>query len=289
MKLRGLNVRVISSKKNQRLKRSVKHPRWPQFLALASILLLGTAGFFLFFSPSSPGPKPAKAVAASHAANVPAANKGFLVVSASRTPTPNADRVYYIISNGVHSKRQLSKAIASDPVVARQYANFNLHKLRFIHLRRGRYAYVSYRIGDMTFWTKNKVRIYAGETLITDGTHYGRARCGNRLSEVPRKPVSSWQPSEQQLGAPDLPIVPASLLLPAPLHFSLRPQSPVGSDGPIFPPIFLPPGGGVGHSPPILPVLPSQPTSAPEPGTLLLLSCGLALLFVQSLWNLLRG
>jgi len=47
--------------------------------------------------------------------------------------------------------------------------------------------------------------LHAGETLLSDGEHLARTRCGNRVSEVPRAPVSSDEPEET---AGDVPVGP---------------------------------------------------------------------------------
>lgn len=52
-----------------------------------------------------------------------------------------------------------------------------------------RFAHVSYRKGDRLFWTRNKVRIPAGERILTDGRHEIRARCGNRIEDSPEGEV----------------------------------------------------------------------------------------------------
>jgi hypothetical protein len=56
-------------------------------------------------------------------------------------------------------------------------------------------VYVSYRKGDDIYWTARKVMLQAGETLLTDGRNEMRARCANRISDVPRSPVEPHAPS----------------------------------------------------------------------------------------------
>jgi hypothetical protein len=116
---------------------------------------------------------------------------------------------YSIVPGGIHSLAELRQAMKRDPVVAAAYAKFNLSKFRVIKLRHDEYMYVSYRIGSDVFWTKKRLRICKGETVVTDGEYFARTRCGNQLSQVPQ--VSTWS-SEPPPAVLDTPVVgsPAS-------------------------------------------------------------------------------
>ena len=56
--------------------------------------------------------------------------------------------------------------------------------MRAVTLTAPRSAYVSYRRGDRTYWTRDRVWLKAGETVLTDGATTIRARCGNCVSDV---------------------------------------------------------------------------------------------------------
>jgi len=66
-------------------------------------------------------------------------------------------------------------------------------------------VFLSYRVGDAVYWTSRPVRLPHGETLLTDGINYARARCGNRISETPRTPVNDTEPAPEALDTPQPP------------------------------------------------------------------------------------
>jgi len=150
-----------------------------------------------------------------------------------------------------------------------------------LRLDRPALMYVSYRLNNRVYWTRNRMTIPAGETLISDGESYARVRCGNRLSPVAALPVSVSEPASEKLENPDwVPPLLANLMpgegfgdYPYPTNLPAFPALP--TSGPVasgtppvgFPPI-LPPGvtplGSNTTSPP-------PPVSTPEPGALALL------------------
>ena len=194
---------------------------------------------------------------------------------------------YSIIPGGVASAEELRAAVAQDPVVAAHYAAFDLANARVFQVQEARSVYVSYRKGNDVFWTSKKLRLAVGETLITDGQHISRTRCGNQISDEPRMPVSlAGDPEPQLLDTP----VPYEIIEP----FVASIGGEIGGGGtpanavPSF--TLASAGGGVGGtiggpgilSAPIIPatggVFPgpgnSTPISTPEPGTFILLSTG---------------
>jgi hypothetical protein len=204
---------------------------------------------------------------------------------------------YSVIPGGVETAQDLRRAVAADPIVAQHYAGFDLARAQLIHLHGAREAYVSYRIGDRIYWTKRKLKLAAGEGLLTDGTREARTRCGNRVSYVPQAPVSPVEPPEEsfeialppvviEIPPPDLSFNSDSPLIPPGLDTSL-PFSPPGAGGG-FPPFGTPiVGGGGGSSPPWVPptggegVIPptTPPISTPEPNSAMLLVVGLGALY----------
>lgn len=209
-------------------------------------------------------------------------------------PSGRAVFPYSVIPGGVRSGQELAEATQHDTLVAQHYAGFQLRNARMIHLKKDRLAYVSYRLGERIFWTRHKVTLHAGEALVTDGKTMARGRCGNRLSDSPKAPVSDREPGERILSTPVFVPDPAPLGFPVedsplarialpPRTFGPPPNAPPGGPfPPFFPPIF--PGGLGTPSRPPGPPPPGPPTVAtPEPASALLVLLGLAGLALASL------
>ena len=176
-------------------------------------------------------------------------------------------------------------------MVGKHYSDFKIGKSHTIQLDRPVAMYVSYRRNNQVYWTRNKMVIPAGESLISDGENLARVRCGNRLSPVAAKPVAAIDPDRESLETPEfVPPLLASLLpgesaemspgsvdgspsAPGPLS---APTSKSGSPyTPNQPPLLGP--GGPPHSIPIPPPPPPPPpVKTPEPGSLGLLFAGAA-------------
>jgi hypothetical protein len=104
-----------------------------------------------------------------------------------------------VVPGGVHSVEEAREAVAGDPVVARHYRDVMIDALRVEPVRSPRAVYVSYRRGNDVYWTKKKLVLHAGETLLSDGVSQVRARCGNRVSEQWQTPVSDVDPPDEAL------------------------------------------------------------------------------------------
>jgi hypothetical protein len=204
------------------------------------------------------------------------------------------DRILYpysVIPGGVRNPADLRNAVAHDEVVARHYSDFDLREVRVARLKEARAVFVSYRVGSRIFWTKNKLNLPAGETVVTDGEHMARTRCGNRIAEAPVGPVLNNEPSPEAMeipadggllaapeSSPELPLaVPPTTAIVAP------PQPPGSIFIPIIPPLF--PIGGTPSSPgiptgplppPYVPPPPPPPISTPEAPEYLMVMAGCA-------------
>lgn len=183
---------------------------------------------------------------------------------------------YSVIPGGARDADELRAAVAHDRVVEMHYIVFNLPNTHVIRLDHNEAMYVSYRMGEHVFWTKKKLMLLKGETLLTDGQHLARTRCGNRLSETAEVPTSLREPSRAALETPAAPDLTGVVAPP--------PELPLSPIGPLVPPgaatpnanAFIPPIVPVfwGSGPPGTPGIPVSPrTGIPEPSTLMLL-CG---------------
>jgi hypothetical protein len=199
---------------------------------------------------------------------------------------PQNERILYpysVIPGGVRSREELSANIASDPVVARHYADFAVQQTRIFSSKEAQFVYVSYRIRNNVFWTAKTVKIPKGETLITDGQSSARTRCGNKVSVLPQGPISQEEPPIETFEMPiiagteppppDLARVPEVALDLARVPESaleLRPNSPLTHYIAAQPPRILP-----YYYRPLF-SMNSQSFDVPEPGTLSLMFIGLA-------------
>ncbi len=155
---------------------------------------------------------------------------------------------YSVIPGGARSAQELAHAIDTDSVVAGAYRDVDPETMRPWIVRAERLAYVSYRKNDRVFWTKKKVRIYEGETILTNGQTEIRGRCGNGISMEPLLPTSEDEPEETAFDAlSDVgPLLVSFNLTPAGLPLVTAPSldgevgAPLpGSLGPLL-------GGGAG-------------------------------------------
>ena len=173
------------------------------------------------------------------------------------------------------------------------YPTFESTKCKMIKLAADADVYVAYRRNGKMYWTQKKVHLATGEEVVTDGTLFIRARCGNNFSSTAKKPTEINSPTGAELETPDtepIPtpaetssLTPPSLLTPefsepSPPVETEQPPSVEGGQGPPieypYPPIAIT-GGGGGFPPPVEP--PPPPATTPEPNTFLLLGSGLCI------------
>lgn len=222
---------------------------------------------------------------------------------------------YSVVPGGFENAREMKWIAEHDPVVAEHYAGFDYDHAREVRLVLARTVYVSYRIGNHVYWTHRRVSLHKGEKLITDGKMTARARCGNRVEEVPQKVMSAEEPPvakfEEPIGdgkgtAMQSPPVPfESALLTRPAAPGAEPTAPLSLYNPIsgggWTPLFPPPLPGGSVCPPIKkgggkePVTggvnnkkkkggpcSGPPESVPETATWLLLVFGITVIYLSS-------
>jgi len=108
---------------------------------------------------------------------------------------------YSVIPGGARNAQELARAIQTDEVVADHYRDLDPSTMHPQTVPVARMAHVSYRLNDRVFWTKKPVRIYEGETILTNGQTEIRARCGNAISMAPLLPTSDDEPESTEFDA----------------------------------------------------------------------------------------
>lgn len=127
--------------------------------------------------------------------------------SIARSLRPNYP--YSIIPGGAYSRADLIASVHRDPVVRNHYQDFRLDRLHMVAAETDQLMYVSYRKGSQVFWTKRRLRVPAGELLLTDGVHYARARCGNRIATQP--PAEPTRTADLTQDPPELDLPPFTM------------------------------------------------------------------------------
>ena len=223
------------------------------------------------YSPVKPNPARVKQAVSSGLAS-----EEYAVFMAGRPGRPAY--LYSVIPGGVASVEELRQAMENDPVVAREFKGFDFPRARLVQVSEKQLMHVAYRMGDKVYWTRKKVTLHPGEMLISDGKIVARTRCGNRVAATPLGPPAMVDPVEADFSEPlfandmvthevepQLQTYAAALPQEA---TSLQPAKR-GRKIPFFllPFFGVPHGGGSDHTPLAV---------TPEPGTMLLLSSGLA-------------
>lgn len=210
---------------------------------------------------------------------------------------------YSVVAGGAENVKELKWAAEHDPIVAAHYAGFDYARAQMVRLTLNRTAYVSYRIGNKIYWTRHRITLHKGETVITDGRLTARTRCANRVEETPQQEASPNEPTPEKMDQPVRNGEGTAFQSP-PVTFQTamlqRPQMP--GVGPMGPLVLYDPVSGGSFLPLSPPPLPSEEVCAPkkkgaggvittggkkkvggcgtgtvpEPGTWLLLATGLA-------------
>jgi len=191
---------------------------------------------------------------------------------------------YSVIPGGVGSAEELRQISDHDPVVAQQFQGFDYANAHLVTVSEKQLMYVAFRKGDKVYWTRKKVALHPGETLISDGKIVARTRCGNRVAVAPLGPPAVMDPlisdfdrplfsNEMVTNAvePQPEAIASALPNPTPEVGNALQPTKSRKKG-LIPLFFVPlagiPGGSGGSHTPL--------AVAPEPGTWLLLSSGLA-------------
>ena len=164
---------------------------------------------------------------------------------------------YSVVAGGVRDVRELKWAAEHDPVVGAHYAGFDYDHARVVKLVLARTAYISYRIGNRVYWTRHRVSLKKGETVITDGKMTARTRCANRVEEVPQQATSESEPPAVLFDEPVHPDMGTAMAAPpVPFQSALMNRNPVPGMGPAVPLSSYDPIANNGFTPILLPTLP---------------------------------
>lgn len=143
---------------------------------------------------------------------------------------------YSVIPGGVRSIRELKWYADHDPVVKAHYAGFDYDHARMVRLTLARTAFISYRIGNKVYWTRHRVSLKKGETVITDGKMIARTRCANRVEDVPQQATSESEPPAEKFEEPVQPDKGTAMNAPpAPFQSALMNRNPAPGLGPAPP------------------------------------------------------
>jgi hypothetical protein len=171
-----------------------------------------------------------------------------------------------------------------------------VRRSRIVEADKTRMMYVSYRVDDQVYWTKNQLKIPAGEMLITDGECESRLRCGNRVSASPMNPVAEEEPMVETFDMPQLvrvvpPQLPGDPML-AQLGTGQLPEYVPSPFSGLDTGVVSVPDGSYTPLPErqidseiLMPETPLFPISVPEPGILTLLITGIASLLAFRLFR----
>jgi hypothetical protein len=304
---KGPRVRVRRRTRRHRRNRLIRR------CLLASVFILGgmvgaalLPGDFGSFLASSFSSRPASEWSNSDVRRDLSLSAG--TIYESDLPSKEARPVYpySVVPGGVHDPKELERVFERDPVVASHYRNFDFRRARVVQLMQDKTVYVSYRIAGRVYWTTKKVLLHRGEKVITDGKMTLRTRCGNQVSETAREEVSPKEPAIAKLEQPMRIDPGTAMLIPFPTEFE---SSLARSNLPFIPSstglsLISNNGGTLSLFPPPLPTCGpgkkkkggtsssggkkgksgdcSNPVGeVPEPGTIILLSTGLAGAFLR--------
>ena len=207
-----------------------------------------------------------------------------------------------LVRCGIASSEQF-EAERNDPSLREHYSEVGMVQPAL--LSNDEWAYASFRGPTGIVWTPGRILIRAGEYVLRDKVgNTIRARCGNRLSAVPRTPVAFVMPPEMEHERPEIVMSEPPVLIGWPgkpddfLVSSLPPFAPLvetpetvldrppltgGPTGPDIPviaalPLAIPP---VISFPPITPPRPAPVGGVPEPDTWLLAAGAVVVLWIS--------
>ena len=228
-------VRVIRKRRSRRHRRNRQARRALLVFLCAAFTFAFSAIALRYLTPSlfheAQNPEPDRSVAE--------ASRNLLLSSQKEALRDLEGRTVYrysVVPGGVRSVQELKWAAEHDAVVAAHYAGFDYDHARVVRLVLARTAYVSYRIGNKVYWTRHRVSLKKGETVITDGKMTARTRCANRVEEMPQQATSEAEPPAAKFDESIRPLPGTAMTTPpVPFQSALLNRNPVRGLGPAIP------------------------------------------------------
>ncbi len=85
----------------------------------------------------------------------------------------------------VNSVEDFRREVAAQPLLTRHFADFDWGSARLLALDQTLTSHVSYVTDDRIAWTRGRLTLKAGETVITDGATTVRTFCCNEITDAP--------------------------------------------------------------------------------------------------------
>ncbi len=219
---KDLDALATRSTRNERVhrKKARSHPApycQGSRAALCAIALIGIAAYFVVSGADNKRDAATVPGGQSLRSKRPEAFRSFSWATSNPIPTGLVGLTdpYSVVPGGVHSAAELSQAVARDITVAQHYAGFQVSDAQVVSLPHRKAMYMSYRLGGRIYWTRRKLTLPKGEKIITDGVSLARVRSGNRLSKIPRSPISLREPLQRDLEGPPAPAAQTAPAIPA--------------------------------------------------------------------------
>jgi len=186
------NVQVVVRKRRRtrRHRRNRAVHRWLATLSIALVTAAVSTFALMHFSPSLFHSNQSTAAALQR---YELTHEGVATVNQILSQAQPARPVYpySVVPGGVEDAKELKWVAEHDPIVGAHYAGFDYARARLVRLTLARTAYISYRIGNKIYWTRRRITLHKGETVITDGRMTARTRCANRVEETPQQAEAS--------------------------------------------------------------------------------------------------
>ena len=117
---------------------------------------------------------------------------------------PAPERPWYGLcaKYSIRSPEDFRATVESDPLLRERFAAFDWENARLVSIPSETLVHVSYRKDGQIAWTRRKLKLRAGEKVITDGAVTVRTYCCNEIVDAPMRPTRVDEPSPRALQPP---------------------------------------------------------------------------------------